>query len=145
MEPKSVKGLKEIKVKQALDTLSKSYPLLHEFSKIIDKFDEKRDLEYFYSLYDEIRPAVNTIVIYVVENKLAGINKTIDEYIFGSQKIVDHLKILHSRFKLINKCSIDEKHPNWYVASKKESEEILKDIRLILNGMSSLKEYHLSY
>ena len=74
----------EFKVKRPIKKLSENYSLLHEFSQIIDKFDEKRDLAYFSEFYNEIMPVVNTIVIYVVENELAGISKTVDEYIFGS-------------------------------------------------------------
>ncbi len=140
-----LKKFGEFKVKRPIKKLSENYSLLHEFSQIIDKFDEKRDLAYFSEFYNEIMPVVNTIVVYAVENKLAGISKTVDEYIFGSQKIVDHLKVLHLRSELINKHSMNEKHSDWYAYSKKESEDILNDIRLTLKGMSTLKEHHLSY
>lgn len=140
-----LKKFGEFKVKRPIKKLSENYSLLHEFSQIIDKFDEKRDLEYFSEFYNEIMPVVNTIVIYVVENELAGISKTVDEYIFGSQKIVDHLKVLHLRSELISKHSMNKKHPDWYTYSQKESGDILNDIRLTLRGIFSLKGHHLSY
>ena len=116
---------------------------MREFSQIIDKFDEERDLAYFSEFYNEIMPAVNSIAIYVVNSKLAGINKAIDEFIFKSQKIVSLLKVLHSRFGLISDYPIDKDHPGWYADSQKESEEILRDIQRILNEILTLKD--LSY
>jgi flagellar biosynthesis/type III secretory pathway protein FliH len=83
---KSVKKIREVNLKKPLYVLSEDYPLLREFSQIIDKFDEERDLAYFSEFYNEIMPAVNSIAIYVVNSKLAGINKAIDEFIFKSQK-----------------------------------------------------------
>ena len=142
---KGVKKFREINLKKPLYVLSEDYPLLHEFSQIIDKFDEKRDLAYFSGFYEEIMPAVNSIAIYVVNSKLAGINKAIDEFIFKSQKIVNLLKCLHSRFGLISDYPIGKDHPDWYADSQKESEEILRDIQHILNEMLTLKEQHLSY
>ena len=135
----------EFKVKRPIKKLSENYSLLHEFSQIIDKFDEKRDLPYFSEFYNEIMPVVNTIVVYVVENELAGKSKTVDEYIFGSQKIVDYLKVLHSRYELMCKHSMNGKHSDWYFHSKKESGDILNDIGLTIKGMLTLKEQHLSY
>ena len=135
----------EFKVKRPIKKLSETYSLLHEFSQIIDKFDEKRDLEYFSELYNEIMPVVNTIVIYVVNNNLAGNSKTVDDFVFGSQKILDHLKILHSRYELISKHSMAQKHSDWYSYSKKESGDILNDIEITLRGIFSLKGHHLSY
>ena len=140
-----LKKFGEFKVKRPIKKLSENYSLLHEFSQIIDKFDEKRDLPYFSEFYNEIMPVVNTIVIYVVNNNLAGNSKTVDDFVFGSQKILDHLKILHSRYELISKHSMAQKHSDWYSYSKKESGDILNDIRLTLKGMSTLKEHHLSY
>ena len=131
----------EFKVKRPIKKLSKNYSLLHEFSQIIDKFDEKRDLPYFSEFYNEIMPAVNSIAIYVVNSKLAGINKVIDEFILKSQKIVSLLKVLHSRFGLISDYSIGKNHPDWYADSQKESEEILRDIQRILNEMLILKDF----
>ena len=140
---KSVKKIREVNLKKPLYVLSEDYPLLNEFSQIIDKFDEKRDLVYFSGFYEEIMPAVNSIAIYVVNSKLAGINKAIDEFIFKSQKIVSLLKVLHSRFLLISNYPIGKDHPDWYIDSQKESGEILKDIQRIINEMLTLKE--LSY
>ena len=140
---KSVKKIREVNLKKPLYVLSENYPLLHEFSQIIDKFDEKRDLVYFAGFYDEIIPAVNRIAIYVINNKLTGINKAIDEFIFSSQKIVGHLKVLHSRHELISNYPTGKNHPDWYANSPKKSEEILRDIRHILNEMLTLK--NLSY
>ena len=140
---KGVKKFREINLKKPLYVLSEDYPLLHEFSQIIDKFDEKRDLPYFSGFYEEIMPAANSIVIYIVNNKLAGINKAIDEFVFNSQKIVNLLKCLHSRFKLISDYPIGKNHPDWYAYSQEESEEILRDIRHVLNEMLTLKS--LSY
>ena len=139
------KKIREFKLKTPLRKLSKSYSLLLEFSQIIDDFDEKRDLEYFSGFYNEIMPVVNTIVIYIVDNKLAGISKTIDEYVFGSQKIVELLKVLHSRFSLISDHSMEKKPSHWYSYSQKESGDILNDIRLTLNEVLALKDQHLSY
>ena len=90
-------------------------------------------------------PAVNSIAIYVVNSKLAGINKAIDEFIFKSQKIVSLLNILHSRYKLMCKHSMNGKHSDWYFHSKKESGDILNDIGLTIKGMLTLKEQYLSY
>ena len=140
-----LKKFGEFKVKRPIKKLSENYSLLHEFSQIIDKFDEKRDLAYFSEFYNEIMPVVNTIVIYVVNNNLAGNSKTVDEYIFGSQKIVDYLKVLHLRSELISKHSMNKKHPDWYSYSKKESGDILNDIGITLRGIFSLKGHHLSY
>ena len=140
---KSVKKIREVNLKKPLYVLSEDYPLLHEFSQIIDKFDEERDLAYFSEFYNEIMPAVNSIAIYVVNSKLAGINKAIDEFIFKSQKIVSLLKVLHSRFGLISDYPIDKDHLGWYADSQKESEEILRDIQRILNEILTLKD--LSY
>ena len=140
---KSVKKIREVNLKKPLYVLSEDYPLLREFSQIIDKFDEERDLVYFSEFYNEIMPAVNSIAIYVVNSKLAGINKVIDEFIFKSQKIVSLLKVLHSRFKLISDYPIGKNHPDWYADSQEESEEILRDIRHVLNEMLTLKS--LSY
>ena len=140
-----LKKFGEFKVKRPIKKLSENYSLLHEFSQIIDKFDEKRDLPYFSEFYNEIMPVVNTIVIYVVNNNLAGNSKTVDEYIFGSQKIVDYLKVLHSRYELMCKHSMNGKHSDWYFHSKKESGDILNDIGLTIKGMLTLKEQHLSY
>ena len=140
-----LKKFGEFKVKRPIKKLSENYSLLHEFSQIIDKFDEKRDLPYFSEFYNEIMPVVNTIVIYVVNNNLAGNSKTVDDFVFGSQKIVDYLKVLHSRSELINKHSMNEKHSDWYAYSKKESEDILNDIGITLRGIFSLKGHHLSY
>ena len=139
---KSVKKIREVNLKKPLYVLSENYPLLHEFSQIIDKFDEKRDLVYFAGFYDEIMPAANRIAIYVINNKLAGINKAIDEFIFSSQKIVDYLKVLHSRYERISNYT-GKNHPDWYADSPKKNEEILRDIRHILNKMLTLK--NLSY
>ena len=139
-----LKKFREFNVKE-LNELSENFSLLHQFSEIIDKFDEKRDLEYFSNFYNEISPIVEIIVIYIVNNKLAGINKTVDEYIFCSQKIVDHLKVLHSRYELMCKHSMNGKHSDWYFHSKKESGDILNDIGLTIKGMLTLKEQHLSY
>ena len=136
---KGVKKFREINLKKPLYVLSEDYPLLHEFSQIIDKFDEKRDLAYFSGFYEEIMPAANSIVIYIVNNKLAGINKAIDEFVFKSQKIVNLLKCLHSRFKLISDYPIGKNHPDWYADSQEESEEILRDIRHVLNEMLTVK------
>ena len=140
---KSIKKFREVNLKKPLYVLSEDYPLLREFSQIIDKFDEKRDLVYFSEFYEEIMPAVNSIAIYVVNSKLAGINKVIDKFIFKSQKIVSLLKVLHSRFKLISDYPIGKNHPDWYAYSQEESEEILRDIRHVLNEMLTLKS--LSY
>ena len=140
-----LKKFGEFKVKRPIKKLSENYSLLHEFSQIIDKFDEKRDLPYFSEFYNEIMPVVNTIVIYVVNNNLAGNSKTVDDFVFGSQKILDHLKVLHLRSELISKHSMNKKHPDWYTYSQKESGDILNDIRLTLKGMATLKEHHLSY
>ena len=137
---KSVKKIREVNLKKPLYVLSEDYPLLREFSQIIDKFDEKRDLVYFSGFYEEIMPAVNNIAIYVVNSKLAGINKAIDEFIFKSQKIVSLLKVLHSRFLLISNYPIGKDHPDWYAYSQEESEEILRDIRHVLNEMLTLKD-----
>ena len=142
---KSVKKIREVNLKKPLYVLSEDYPLLREFSQIIDKFDEKRDLVYFSEFYKEIMPAANSIAIYVVNSKLAGINKAIDEFIFKSQKIVSLLKVLHSRYKLMCKHSMNGKHSDWYFHSKKESGDILNDIGLTIKGMLTLKEQHLSY
>ena len=142
---KSVKKIREVNLKKPLYVLSEDYPLLREFSQIIDKFDEKRDLVYFSEFYEEIMPAVNSIAIYVVNSKLAGINKAIDEFIFKSQKIVSLLKVLHSRYKLMCKHSMNGKHSDWYFHSKKESGDILNDIGITLRGIFSLKGHHLSY
>jgi len=109
----------------------------------IEQPNEKRDLVYFAGFYDEIMPAVKSIAIYVVNSKLAGINKAIDEFIFKSQKIVSLLKVLHSRFGLISDYPIGKDHPDWYADSQKENEEILRDIQRILNEMLTLKD--LSY
>ena len=140
MEQNGIKKIREIKLKEPLNVLSEYYPLLYGFSEIIDIFDEKRDLVYFSNFYEKIKPAVNKIVIYIVDNKLAGLKKAIDEYTFESQKIVKLLKILHSRFLLISDYPIDKDHPDWYADSQKESEEILRDIQRILNEMLTLKD-----
>ena len=132
---------REREIKEPLAKLHESYALLYEFSNIVD-FDEKRDLDYFSDLYLEIRPIVNSIVIYVVNNKLAGIKKNIDEFIFTSQKILSNLKALHIRAKLINGQIIDGEKSDWYEYSPKESGEIIHDLRFHLEG---LKNYFVNY
>lgn len=126
--------------KKSVMSLTESFALLHELSQIIVDFDEKRDLNYFSELYLEIEPAVNNVVIYVVKSNLPGVRKMVDEYIFSSQKVVEYLKILHDRFQLLIEHSTIKDLSKWYCASNKESGEIVRDIKFILDRMYMLKD-----
>jgi hypothetical protein len=111
--------------------------LLQNFLSMGTNPDDEENLEFYSDLYKGMEPLLTEITCYLISIGYLSRRKRIDNSISLSQKILGLLKILHLRYVI----SITSQNPTsdtrWYQESDKTSEEIVKEISILIEKMYS--------
>lgn len=121
-------------MKEKAEILHTSFSMLYEMISSITDCNNKEYLEYFSRLYVESLPLVTGVTCYVVKNDYGGINKRFDDLIFNAQNVLKYLRVLHFRYKSLS-LSPNVDHLDWCDDSEKENEEILEEMKNLLEKM----------
>ena len=143
-DPKMVKpewdGTKKSLVGRSIGDLALAYERLKMFLSLEDNANEREMLEFCARLYNESTPLLNEVTRFVITNKTAYENKTIQRSMDLSREILVYLKVFDVRYTTSITSPDPTNDPRWDSISTKSNKEIIEELKKIFMELDPLKK-----
>lgn len=143
-DPKMVKPewdeRKKNLVGRSIGELALAYERLKMFLSLEDNANEREMLEFCAELYNESTPLLNEVTRFVITNKTAYENKTIQRSMDLSREILVYLKAFDVRYTTSITSPDPTNDPRWDSISTKSNKQIIEELKKIFMELDPLKK-----